>query len=838
MALPNSSMSITLALSSGLFFRRAEAASGENPGPNCLADVTVSIEEVEIPFTNIVMQPSSAKFFTDDDGIIFLDLFLRLQGTLIGITKEIQNAFLRMRLNATTVDAQVINLRLVYEELVIPDAGDLTPEQNDEIQESMAAALEAATFQFSISALVAGDRLLAGQPEMVIAAPDSSGFGATLVLGLEIEDDQGIDRNGFRAAFEEDPLEGVGMAWRLDVDSELMRERIAETLDETDFTEDAESGGIPGWISTENTRVLWAGDELSGDLHFQQAYIEERYLEHPVWFFLEGYRKAGFGVASLIYAAGYGEFALDTDTRRILFSPTIYAAGFGIIPLPVPSEEDSEDASVPVANAEVADALLATEISFDVNRLFIGGIDEHPGLPGSPQISVPTALDVRFSSPNRDGCEQYLPVRSPDGKAKKDFAIMNVGDAPLWVCDLGFENDDGTFSIQLPEGLPLFEVATGGRVFVVPPYSEVLVRVNLTTDDHATHTGELVLRCNDFSATRVRIALTGQIEEGRENQILGRVLCVKKPEPIPPPEWFEGIFEVISSLDELVQPQLNRDDELEITFTGIPTKTDIDVLDLRGRWLGTAFDYGDIRHVSLPVGKERDFRLTTALRTGALKLHLGISHTNLLGEYRLDDAPQAVVGRDTLIVIAGRHHVSILSLADPQAPREIAVLELGGVNSLELQEKVLIAGTTDKTLEFFSLEDPYQPRQVHKMEAGNSLVRMVPEGFVLEEPKGMRVYTTTASGRPRLIKEVFEEDALPAAFRGRERRTRLRDSSWGTTPYLPRGRLAQGRYVLELATDTKAPTLRILDKVPSKHIFDETRLRDLLSLKRVRRTRI
>jgi hypothetical protein len=114
--------------------------------------------------------------------------------------------------------------------------------------------------------------------------------GSTLLIGLEVDIDIGVNRNRFRDDFATDLLAGGTADWRLEIDSELVRQRAAAVLAGLDLTENAPDGsGIANWVATTSTGVLWSGDPITIQTHGQSGYILAHYDEHPLWFVVEGF---------------------------------------------------------------------------------------------------------------------------------------------------------------------------------------------------------------------------------------------------------------------------------------------------------------------------------------------------------------------------------------------------------------------------------------------------------------------------------------------------------------------------------------------------------------------
>jgi hypothetical protein len=100
----------------------------------------------------------------------------------------------------------------------------------------------------------------------------------TLIVGLEVDSDSGVERDFFLAQYQENPRGDSD--WRLDVDKSLLRQLADEILANTDFTEDSEDGNaIENWTETHSSQAYWTGDPVSGEWIFpwHEIYVQDHY---------------------------------------------------------------------------------------------------------------------------------------------------------------------------------------------------------------------------------------------------------------------------------------------------------------------------------------------------------------------------------------------------------------------------------------------------------------------------------------------------------------------------------------------------------------------------------
>lgn len=770
MALPDSRMSIVLALSAAIFHRRAEVAFKDDPLVACLEDFTLDgggMLRNPLVFTH--PDPNETHFLREDD-----DVHLRI-AIKVGATLDdydfLFNAYVRLQLVGEIIDdaRQTVALAFIFVSIDFQINNLLSEGDQATLRHSLAEFLEPVLDELRPDIPLAA--VLSSSAELVdpvaLRLPGTLPSALTLVVGLEVAGDADVDHAAFYDVFEANPR--GSFEWSLSVDSGIMRDTIDEELANRDFTEEApDDNGIDDWVQTEETRVYWSGDDVAGELLFpwHENDVRARFAQHPIWFKIIGIYRTDAGHPVLAYVLGEADLLVTDDDEgqpAVFIDSFLFAAGWTLNPIPAPLSDDDQPDPIAVTSANVTtDGLRIANIAWDESRLTFNGADDHSGMPGNGVIQAPTAVDVIYDKGGRGPCQPFIigvsgqdgSVLTDDNTVTKSLWIGNTGLAPLWLCHLNLEDPDGVFQVQAD--LPL-SVAPG-------QFGEIGIR--LTVTDEETHTASLTIRTNDPNNQEVVIALSGRLFGSDLEGIYGnRLACVEKPEDIPPQEWFEILGELLTHPDDVVKGDLTPEHELEITLAGLPSGTIIHVLDDQGQLVAQSVSIDSFHHLSVPTEgnvmlKVSEQRLP---RAADMALRLSIGRNEPLVHVKARETPQALAMDERNIIYALFHErLALFNATMPTKAQEIANYRCEGAQQLGLYNYLGLVATPQKLLGI-DVRNPFSPTLQHEMPLAEEVhFQIFVDHLVLFSPTSVSVYRLEQRGSPMWEGELETKTPLSA----------------------------------------------------------------------------
>ena len=758
MALPDSHMSLVISLSSDIFRRRAEEAVKTGPQVNCLGNSDPQDEDIQNVLFYTHPDPDETFFWKNEQRELFLMI-----GMKVSAGEGLLNAHLRLGITAqiNEDDPQAFNFIFEFGAIEFEIVDILNEERKAKLNQTASAQLGPFLQDFAVtvplSALVATNAQIVDPPLLRIPDVDMTSTqrrsANTLVVGLEISTDTGVNRDQFMEEFTDNPRGSV--EWNLSVDKTLMRARVNEALSAMDFTQDAEDG-VENWIYTEETKAFWSGDNVEGQMMmpWHDSFVAEHMLEHPIWFKIIGFYNTSASIAVEAYILGYADLSVAEDDEgipQIMVNPYLFAAGWGIIPITIP--DDQQPLPVAIAPAEVAPGLTVTAISFNNRRLAFDGGDNHPGLPGNAHLQVPNELSLvldRGTIGNCGGLSTYSQEAHlyNETTVESGFYLTNTGEAPLFICRFTLDDPDGVFSIAANAQLPV----------VLPAGESVLLKLRYLAPDEAAHSGQLTLYCNDPTKKLAIIALTGRLYGGYSASDLMGIGCFEKPEMLPPQDWFENMGKLLRDIGSYVEGTITPEHMLEVHVSGLSPDAIIRVLDKGGKSIAESFPFGEAAYVSTPMSGVDALKIERLGKNqGALSLLLTTTHTQTIGHFAADQPPDSLAQDRGYIYAAFPDRVAIISIEEPRKPVEVAHLPVKQVTTTKLVNQHLLVGTP-QNIQVYDISDPHTPSLHHRMATGP--FDAFDDQVIVGAGKSIRFYTIRPGETPAL-KHTLKLPAIP-----------------------------------------------------------------------------
>lgn len=753
MALPESGMSMVLAVHANIFFRRAEGQIKTAQAANCIEDLDVN----GLTISEIRMRPSSARFRVEGAQVL-LSVVVTLRARFI-LPIEVQgNLHLVLDAHPAGPNSRLLELHLSYERFTL-DTDIMAPEQAEVLDHTVRAMIEpllgdvVAPISFD-GILPAGVSLVS--PVLLKMIPEFGQNGSTLLFGIEVDGDIGVNRNRFRDTFSVDMLAESAADWRLEIDSELVRQRAEATLASLDLTENAPDGqGIPNWVATTSTGVLWSGDPITLQTHGQASYILANYAEHPLWFVVEGFYNTGLSVALESRAVGHADLLVDPVAAQVLVDPHIFHAGWLFFEIPL----EDQPAPTPIMNTALGGELTIQGLGFDVNRLNVIGLDVHPGMPGEPNLHTVPELLVNFKPREPGNLCKFSPGQGemrPDGTVVARSGLANTGDAPLWICSVEIGTGDPVFSVR-GEAADLtadIELQLPARV---DPGNVLrfMVLMQAPDGDHEEHQTELIVRSNDFERPVVKIPVRGRKHpsSGLAGMLHAldhehrNLLCLGRPDLLLPPDWFDLFTGLVRNIGNLVTDRLPQDALIDLTMAGLPISDGIIVRDQRGRPIGLTSAVGGLHQLSVPVNRPMQLRFehVGGRNAGVDKVTLALSQLEPFFSYRAQGKPGTALIAGGLLFAAFDDGIHLVPLGRNRAS---AILQLPAPTAMDAAAGWLFV-RSEEGVELVDISDPNAPRYIKTIAVSREgTFRALPRRLLVMERSGVRVYSLAPGALP------------------------------------------------------------------------------------------
>lgn len=743
MALPGSRMSAVISLGSEIFHKRAEEAIKTSPIINCLGNIDATLADMLV-YTH---PDSNETFFhKDDESNLYLMLAIKLSKPPALVNAHLQ---LQITAEADEEDAQSFRLTLGYHDILFELGEVLTPDNKQKLQNAAIVYLNPVLSNFApvvpLGALLATDTELVDSPLLRIPNVDMNSADRqsepTLVIGLEFSTDNGVNRNRFMEDFKDDPRGSA--SWHISVDDRLILARVNQELTQIDFTQDSDTG-IDNWIATTETRAFWTGENVEGQLFmpWHEGYVSDNMADHPIWFKVVGFYRIG-SIATESYALGYADLSIETDAddiEQITVNAHIFAAGSGIIPVTI--TDDNQPPPTPIAPAEVAPNLSVNAFSYGQQFLACSGMDSHIGLVGNGEIQVVNSLSLVLDRSRINPCggvmgyTQSAHLYGQSG-VEAELNIRNIGEAPLWICSIATDDPDSVFELAINAQFPLH----------LPAGDSALLKVHYNSPDTAVHTGQLIISCNDLYDRHYSVTLTGQLYGGLHSSVISELGCFRKPENMPPPDWYESFGGIINNIDTYVDGTITPEHLLEVRVGGMSRDTVIHILDGRGTSLLTSIYAENAHHMSIPPSAKFMKVEGKPLEKSPLSIMMSVSRGEKVGYFKADKSPVAYEQDRHFVYAAFPDRVAIISVHDPQKPTEIATLAMQNAGSVRLVSEQLVVSNKEG-IQIFDISDPYSPTLRHRMKPAPFDV--YGDQLVIGDDTSLRIYNMRSGSLPSL----------------------------------------------------------------------------------------
>lgn len=677
MALPDSLVSISAAVHARVFFRRAEQALKTTPSLGCLSDIGA--------LSGPRFIPAAAGFRRHDGELQFV---LTLDGKavtwLFGVPLPVDLALdVYVAISAETVGDRRLTVELVFaysgfDVFTVDDDGRRQPLELDDAQsadvdqmlsDSLDQVLGELTVPLALTPLVASDRSVDHDPALTLSSAEAGETADTLLIGVEVESDDNADRSYFRNTYAPSSL--GERDWTVEVDARLFTETVQEHFDSLEL-----EGEVDGWADTDEVRAFWSEAPVPGDDYGQTPEINAVADDHPIWAIIEGDFTVFSGLGELAGSVELGSWAvvfadLAVEDGDIVAIPGVLSAGYGIVRIAVPEEPLDP---VEVTSATLGDQLRVEGFDFDKDRLALLGTDDHAGLPGEPLLDVPEMVKVELTwhvigSGLCTGLTALGEITENGDAILSRPRFGNVGSAPLWMCGAEIEDDTaGVFSVVGPT-FPL-RINPGQT-------RRLAVAMAAADGDSATYTATLRLRINEMARAFVFVPISGHREPRPSLGPIVPGVCIEKPEHLPPPEWFEDLWEWLTDPREVFDDPPAPDDLLLIAVMGLPAEAVLVATDRAGIRVDTAAG-GDHRLVLPSEGST--VRLLGADQ-GALKSVSGAwvrtASWHPVGDWRTDEKIVAYTVRESNVAVLTPKKLALVPLGRDGA-REVPLT--GGID--------------------------------------------------------------------------------------------------------------------------------------------------------------
>ena len=710
MALPDSGMSIVMAVSSNIFKRRTEEAIKNSQDFACIYKEMDDGTRIRVPVVIALDTFEPVRFkLVDSEPCLQLNIYLKQIGfedasgklgeVLIGIVPTL------------STDGRSVSLVLSYKTVIVRDLPLIFLDELDTyLREELPAILDNINQPISLDGVLPSgtentEQSRFVEPALIKMIPEFGIIGSTLLIGLECTMDTGVNRKQFTDNFNTDLLAETALDWTLQIDKGLFTAKASEIVMEIDISEQDSN-----WDKTTGVNVFWSEDDLDIiKTHGTQQKIEDLYLVHPLWFVIEGCYDLGYGFPVPSHIVGFVDFKVEPGSNQLVVYPTIIKAGSGVLPFPNPEMDP-----LPI-ETDISKGLFVDNTDFDSQRFVILGGDDHPGLMGIPTLWYHSSLRLDYiPAEDRGLCLFSLPTGrlNKEGKVIKKSTFRNEGDAPLWICNITIAGGATTFEVKTETETPL------EYPIMIPAGQEYRFAVLMQADHGVEQQGSMQIHSNDYDNPIVNITLAG-LNQGPAEMIVfgeyGELLCIRKPDLIPPQDWFDIFADFVPDIGKYTQSTPAEGHFAEITILSEKDST-FAAID-HGELITYSMQINDCCHLTLPAENNRSMTLqpNEAASRSMNEFQIHISQSEVLGHYKSDNKPLDVVSDSQFAYVLHNEGVDVLRMEETETKQKsinqlevVSKIEHNNISKIDLSNNTLFLSVKG-AIKLYDINNPFDP---------------------------------------------------------------------------------------------------------------------------------